>query len=275
MRVGRLAIPKRCRVGAAGRALSIGAAGQRGTSLDCPRGCKSHSSCVVWTRAGAFLMIDIFPRAKQARRGPKNVSEKRVLNLITDALFPPARAVGGLLLIALFASGCSPLVFRKPATPPPHAFISYDSPEAGRQIPAPRGQGPHRYQGRGDLSRVGISLQARQAGRGRRGMFADRTQARGGNRRERRISASSPSGFPVRTTISERRSTRLPGTVSRADLRAAPPWRWRMDLADVALGTDTAGSIRVPAACCGSRGLEDDVWARLDEGRLPDFSDLP
>ena len=51
--------------------------------------------------------------------------------MISDAFFARARAVCGLLLIALFTSGCSPLVFRKPATPPPHAFISYNAPKPG------------------------------------------------------------------------------------------------------------------------------------------------
>ena len=34
------------------------------------------------------------------------------------------------------------------------------------------------------------------------------------------------------------------------------PSPWRRGMADVAFGTDTAGSIRVPAACCGIVGLK-------------------
>jgi amidase len=40
--------------------------------------------------------------------------------------------------------------------------------------------------------------------------------------------------------------------------------------AEVAFGTDTAGSIRVPAACCGVVRSEDDVWPRSPGGCIPD-----
>ena len=51
--------------------------------------------------------------------------------MTTGALFLRVRAVGVMLMITLFAGGCSPLVFRKPVTPPPHAFISYRAPKPG------------------------------------------------------------------------------------------------------------------------------------------------
>ena len=50
---------------------------------------------------------------------------------IINALSQRNQAWRGLLLVAFFAAGCSPLVFRKPATPPPHAFISYQAPKPG------------------------------------------------------------------------------------------------------------------------------------------------
>ena len=53
--------------------------------------------------------------------------------MIVDSLFPRPRNLSGLLAITLFASGCSPLVFREPATPPPHAFISYEAPKPGNK----------------------------------------------------------------------------------------------------------------------------------------------
>jgi len=58
---------------------------------------------------------------------------QQLLKMIIDSLFPRTRILSGLLLIALLANGCSPLVFRKPATPPPHAFISYEAPQPGNK----------------------------------------------------------------------------------------------------------------------------------------------
>ena len=40
-------------------------------------------------------------------------------------------------------------------------------------------------------------------------------------------------------------------------------------LAYAAIGTDTAGSIREPAALCGCVGLKADVWAGLCRGVIP------
>ena len=40
-------------------------------------------------------------------------------------------------------------------------------------------------------------------------------------------------------------------------------------MAYVAFGTDTAGSVRVPAACCGVRGVEDDFWTVPLKGVFP------
>ena len=53
--------------------------------------------------------------------------------MTVDSLLPRPRTLSGLLAITLFASGCSPLVFREPATPPPHAFISYEAPKPGNK----------------------------------------------------------------------------------------------------------------------------------------------
>jgi hypothetical protein len=111
---------------------------------------------------------------------PRNLSEVGGFSMaflpkmITDALLPRARDVGGLLLIASFASGCA-LSASKPATPPPHAFISYEAPKPGDK--SLRFGVKDLIDIKGEVTSAGseISVQACQTGKGRRGMFADRT----------------------------------------------------------------------------------------------------
>ena len=52
--------------------------------------------------------------------------------MITDALLPRARDSWAVFsLIALFASGCSPLIVQEAGHAAPHAFISYEAPKPG------------------------------------------------------------------------------------------------------------------------------------------------
>ena len=61
----------------------------------------------------------------------------------------------------------------------------------------------------------------------------------------------SGSNYYFGTPINPVAKDRVPGGSSSGSAVAVA-----MNLADVALGTDTAGSIRVPAACCGVAGLK-------------------
>jgi hypothetical protein len=104
--------------------------------------------------------------------------------MIVDSLLPRPRTLSGLLAITLFASGCSPLVFREPATPPSHAFISYEAPKPGNK--SLRLAIKDLIDIKGEVTSAGSEYLYKHAktGKGRRGMFADRMQARGSNRRE-------------------------------------------------------------------------------------------
>jgi amidase len=175
--------------------------------------------------------------------------------MISDALFPRPRAVGGLLVIALFASGCSPLVFRKPATPPPHAFISYEAPKPGdkslrlgvKDLIDIKGKvtsaGSEYLYKHGEPAKE--DAQCLRIARKRGIAIVGKT-----NLSELAIGVSGSNDY-FGTPINPVAKDRVPGGSSSGSAVAVA-----LDLADVALGTDTAGSIRVPAACCGVAGLK-------------------
>ncbi len=172
-----------------------------------------------------------------------------------DILFLRFRAVSGLLLIALCASGCSPLVFRKPATPPPHAFISYDPPKPGNK--SLRLGVKDLINIKGEVTSAGSEYLYKHAkpaaedaeclriARKREVVIVGKT-----NLSEFAIGVSGSNDY-FGTPINPIAKDRVPGGSSSGSAVAVA-----MDLADVALGTDTAGSIRVPAACCGVAGLK-------------------
>lgn len=175
--------------------------------------------------------------------------------MIADALFPRARAVGGLLLIALLASGCSPLVFRKPATPPPHAFISYKAPERGEK--SLRLGVKDLIDMKGEVTSAGSEYLYKHAKPAKKDAECLRIARERGvtivgktNLSEFAIGVSGSNDY-FGTPINPVAPDRVPGGSSSGSAVAVA-----LDLADVALGTDTAGSIRVPAACCGVAGLK-------------------
>ncbi len=175
--------------------------------------------------------------------------------MMINALFPRAQAVAGLLLAALFASGCSPLVFRKAATPPPHAFISYTAPPPGDK--SLRLGVKDLIDIKGEVTSAGSEYLYKHAkpatedadclliARKRGVAIVGKT-----NLSEFAIGVSGSNDY-FGTPINPIASNRVPGGSSSGSAVAVA-----LNLADVALGTDTAGSIRVPAACCGVAGLK-------------------
>ncbi|HEY5707328.1 MAG TPA: amidase [Terrimicrobiaceae bacterium] len=175
--------------------------------------------------------------------------------MITDTLFPRARAVGGLLLIALLSSGCSPLMFRKPATPPPHAFISYKAPKPGDK--SLRLGVKDLIDIKGEVTSAGSEYLYKHAKPAKEDAECLRIARERGvaivgktNLSEFAIGVSGSNDY-FGTPINPVARDRVPGGSSSGSAVAVA-----LNLCDVALGTDTAGSIRVPAACCGVAGLK-------------------
>ena len=189
-------------------------------------------------------------RSSRVRDNPEQLPKMTI-----DSLFPRFRAVSGLLLIALSLSGCSPLMFRKPATPPPHAFISYTPPKPGNK--ALRFGVKDLINMKGEVTSAGSEYLYKHAKPAEEDAECLRIARKNGvafvgktNLSEFAIGVSGSNDY-FGTPINPIDKTRVPGGSSSGSAVAVA-----LDLCDVALGTDTAGSIRVPAACCGVAGLK-------------------
>jgi amidase len=169
-----------------------------------------------------------------------------------------ARMSGVMLTMALTIGGtsCSPLTYKQAATPPPHAFISYRAPAPGDK---------NLKLGVKDL----IDMKGEVTSAGSEHFFKNGTPAAKDADCLRIIRQRKDVTIVGKTNLSEFAvgvsgsndyfgtpynpvdKTRVPGGSSSGSASAVG-----LGLADVALGTDTAGSIRVPAACCGVAGLK-------------------
>jgi amidase len=168
---------------------------------------------------------------------------------------PRFRSVSGLLLIALLTSACSPLVFRKPATPPPHAFISYTPPKPGSKALTLGVKDLINM--KGEVTSAGSEYLYKHAKPAEEDAECLRIARKKDvdivgktNLSEFAIGVSGSNDY-FGTPVNPIDKTRVPGGSSSGSAVAVA-----MGLCDVALGTDTAGSIRVPAACCGIAGLK-------------------
>lgn len=171
-----------------------------------------------------------------------------------DPPFLRPRAIVGLLVLALL-SGCSPSLFRKPATPPPHAFISYRPPKPGDK--SLRLGVKDLIDMKGEVTSAGSEYLYKHAKPAKEDAACLRLARRKGvtivgktNLSEFAVGVSGSNDY-FGTPINPVAKDRVPGGSSSGSAVAVG-----LDLADVALGTDTAGSIRVPAACCGVAGLK-------------------
>ncbi len=166
---------------------------------------------------------------------------------------PAVKSLAAFLLLGLFASGCAST--KPPITPPPHAFISYKAPNPGSK--ALRLGVKDLIDMKGEVTTAGsefLHTHAKPAkadadclriARRRDVDFVGKT-----NLSEFAIGVSGSNDY-FGTPVNPIDKTRVPGGSSSGSAVAVAE-----GLADVALGTDTAGSIRVPAACCGVAGLK-------------------
>ena len=175
--------------------------------------------------------------------------------MIIDSLFPHPQTLSALLLITLFASGCSPLVFRKPATPLPYAFISCEALKRGNK--SLRLGVKDLIDIKAEVTSAGSEYLYKHAKPAKEDAACLRIARQRGvaivgktNLSEFAIGVSGSNDY-FGTPINPVAKDRVPGGSSSGSAVAVA-----LNLVDVALGTDTAGSIRVPAACCGVAGLK-------------------
>ncbi|HSJ01355.1 MAG TPA: amidase [Verrucomicrobium sp.] len=176
---------------------------------------------------------------------------------------------GAVLVLTFLVSSCSPLTYKQAATPPPHAFISYHPPQPGnkklkvgvKDLIDMKGEvtsaGSEHFYKHGtpaakDADCLRIIRQRKDV------IIVGKT-----NLSEFAVGVSGSNDY-FGTPVNPVDKTRVPGGSSSGSAVAVG-----MGLADVALGTDTAGSIRVPAACCGVAGLKTTFGAIPIKGVYP------
>ena len=198
-----------------------------------------------------LTQVPILERQSGRMRGDGHYNSKTM----THRFLPRFRSVSGLLLIALLTSACSPLVFRKPATPPPHAFISYTPPKPGSTALTLGVKDLINI--KGEVTSAGSEYLYKHAKPAEEDAECLRIARKKGvdivgktNLSEFAIGVSGSNDY-FGTPVNPIDKSRVPGGSSSGSAVAVA-----MGLCDVALGTDTAGSIRVPAACCGIAGLK-------------------
>ncbi len=161
----------------------------------------------------------------------------------------------GLSVVAVCCTSCSVLTQSDKATPPPHAFIKY--------TPPPQGDTNLRLavkdliDMKGEVTSAGSKLLYEQGKRATKDAACLRIARQRGvtfvgkaNLSEFAVGVSGKNAY-FGTPVNPIDRKRMPGGSSSGSAVAVA-----LGLADVALGTDTAGSIRVPAACCGVAGLK-------------------
>jgi amidase len=169
--------------------------------------------------------------------------------------FDRAKFCASLLILPIAFTGCSTVERREPATPPPHAFIRYWGSKPGdtsltlgvkdlidmKGIVTTAGSEYLYKNGKpaaqdADCMRIARQRNVTIVGKTSLSEFA--------------IGVSGQNDF-FGTPINPIDEERVPGGSSSGSAVAVA-----RGLCDVAFGTDTAGSIRVPAACCGIFGLK-------------------
>lgn len=173
-----------------------------------------------------------------------------------------------VLSAGLLTSGCTTGGSGSAATPPPHAFIRYDPPPAGDT--GLRLAVKDLIDVDGQVTSAGSRLLFETAAPAEKDAEClriarqrDVTIVGKANLSEFAIGVSGSNDY-FGTPINPIDPTRIPGGSSSGSAVAVA-----RDLADVALGTDTAGSIRVPAACCGVAGLKTTFGLVSLEGVYP------
>ncbi len=177
-------------------------------------------------------------------------------------------AVAGLLPMALALAGCTTARDDVPATAPPHAFISYHPEPAGDD--AVRVGVKDLINIKGEVTSAGSEYLYKNANPASRDAACLRLIRQSDawivgktNLSEFAIGVTGSNDY-FGTPINPLDPTRIPGGSSSGSAVAVA-----MGLADIALGTDTAGSIRVPAACCGIAGLKTTFGLISIEGVYP------